>query len=63
MIISLFVSVYFCLSFRRLSPSLQGGDLDVKIKQWRESGRSFSEHLIVAWCVQLLLGIKYIHER
>lgn len=41
----------------------QGGDLDQKIRQWRESGRSFDEMLIIDWFIQLTTAIMYIHER
>ena len=41
----------------------QGGDLDQKINQWRESGRSFEETLITDWFIQLTAAVMYIHER
>ncbi|CAI8010361.1 Serine/threonine-protein kinase Nek11 [Geodia barretti] len=41
----------------------EGGDLDQKINQWRESGRSFEETLITDWFIQLTAAIMYIHER
>jgi hypothetical protein len=41
----------------------QGGDLTEKIKAWKKSGRTFDESLIVAWLVQLLLAIQFIHKK
>ena len=44
-------------------PSTQGGDLDQKIKESKESGRGFDVTLIVDWFIQLTTAIMYIHER
>ncbi|CAB4039759.1 Serine threonine- kinase Nek11, partial [Paramuricea clavata] len=41
----------------------EGGDLTEKIKAWKKSGRTFDESLIVAWLVQLLLAIQFIHKK
>ena len=43
--------------------TLQGGDLDQKVRQWKKTGRSFDETLIVDWFIQLTTAIMYIHER
>ena len=41
----------------------QGGDLNQKIKQRSEAGKTFSESLILDWFIQLSTALKYIHER
>ena len=41
----------------------KGGDLDEKIRQWREAGRTFEESLILDWFIQLTTAVRYIHER
>ena len=41
----------------------KGGDLDDKIKAWKEAGKKFDESLILAWFIQLVLAVKYMHEK
>ena len=41
----------------------QGGDLDDKIKAWKKSGKRFDESLILAWFIQLVLAVKFMHEK
>ena len=41
----------------------QGRDLDCKIQEYKEAGKSFSEGQIIEWFIQLLLGVDYMHER
>lgn len=41
----------------------EGGDLNQKIKQRSEAGKTFSESLILDWFIQLSTALKYIHER
>ncbi|KFP88802.1 Serine/threonine-protein kinase Nek11, partial [Apaloderma vittatum] len=41
----------------------QGGDLDFKIQEYKESGRIFTQRQIIDWFIQLLLGVNYMHER
>jgi NIMA (never in mitosis gene a)-related kinase len=41
----------------------EGGDLDDKIKKWRQSHCEFDEQLILSWFVQLAMAIQYLHER
>jgi len=42
---------------------LKGGDLDDKIKAWKTAGKSFDESLILAWFIQLVLAVKFMHEK
>lgn len=41
----------------------QGRDLDYKIQEYKEAGRTFPESQIIEWFIQLLLGVDYMHER
>ena len=41
----------------------QGGDLDYKIQEYKESGKVFTQRQIIQWFIQLLLGVNYMHER
>ncbi|XP_065827270.1 serine/threonine-protein kinase Nek11-like [Oscarella lobularis] len=41
----------------------EGGDLDGKIKKWRESGKEFDDKLILAWFIQLVMAVQYLHDR
>ena len=41
----------------------QGRDLDCKIQEYKEAGKSFSEGQIIERIIQLLLGVDYMHER
>ena len=41
----------------------QGGDLDDKIKAWKKAGKRFDESLILAWFIQLVLAVKFMHEK
>ncbi|XP_076745672.1 serine/threonine-protein kinase Nek11 [Maylandia zebra] len=38
-------------------------DLDCKIGEVRRAGRSLPESQVVDWLIQLLLGLRYIHDR
>ena len=49
-----------CLFF---CSKLKGGDLDDKIKAWKKAGKSFDESLILAWFIQLVLAVKFMHEK
>ncbi|NXB72814.1 NEK11 kinase, partial [Donacobius atricapilla] len=40
-----------------------GGDLDLKIQEYRDSGKMFTQSQVIDWFIQLLLGVNYIHER
>ena len=39
------------------------GDLSQHIKQRHQSGDHFSENLILNWLLQLVMALKYIHEK
>ncbi|NWR18483.1 NEK11 kinase, partial [Emberiza fucata] len=41
----------------------QGGDLDCKIQEYRDSGKMFTQSQVIDWFIQLLLGVNYMHER
>ncbi|XP_032533739.1 serine/threonine-protein kinase Nek11 isoform X3 [Chiroxiphia lanceolata] len=41
----------------------QGGDLDFKIQEYKDSGKIFTQSQVVEWFIQLLLGVNYMHER
>uniref|UniRef100_A0A8D2CVR7 Serine/threonine-protein kinase Nek11 n=1 Tax=Sciurus vulgaris TaxID=55149 RepID=A0A8D2CVR7_SCIVU len=49
----------FCI----ITEYCEGGDLDYKIQEYKESGKIFSENQIIEWFIQLLLGVDYMHER
>uniref|UniRef100_A0A9L0IRN7 Serine/threonine-protein kinase Nek11 n=1 Tax=Equus asinus TaxID=9793 RepID=A0A9L0IRN7_EQUAS len=40
-----------------------GRDLDCKIQEYKEAGKTFPDSQIIEWFVQLLLGVDYMHER
>lgn len=41
----------------------QGGDLDFKIQEYKDSGKMFTQNQVIDWFIQLLLGVNYMHER
>nr|XP_023476693.1 serine/threonine-protein kinase Nek11 isoform X2 [Equus caballus] len=41
----------------------EGRDLDCKIQEYKEAGKTFPDSQIIEWFVQLLLGVDYMHER
>lgn len=41
----------------------QGGDLDFKIQEYKDSGKMFTQTQVIDWFIQLLLGVNYMHER
>ncbi|NXK74653.1 NEK11 kinase, partial [Amazona guildingii] len=49
----------FCI----ITEYCEGGDLDFKIQEYRESGKIFTQRQILDWFIQLLLGVNYMHER
>ncbi|XP_066101219.1 serine/threonine-protein kinase Nek11 isoform X3 [Saccopteryx bilineata] len=49
----------FCI----ITEYCEGRDLDCKIKEYKEAGKTFSEGQIIEWFIQLLLGVDYMHER
>ncbi|KAM6087714.1 serine/threonine-protein kinase Nek11 [Chlamydotis macqueenii] len=50
-------------SFCIITEYCEGGDLDFKIQEYRESGKIFTQNQIIDWFIQLLLGVNYMHER
>ncbi|XP_040336120.1 serine/threonine-protein kinase Nek11 isoform X7 [Herpailurus yagouaroundi] len=49
----------FCI----ITEYCEGRDLDCKIQEYKEAGKSFPESQIIEWFIQLLLGVDYMHER
>ncbi|XP_023368530.1 serine/threonine-protein kinase Nek11 isoform X3 [Otolemur garnettii] len=49
----------FCI----ITEYCEGRDLDRKIQEYKEAGKTFSENQIIEWFIQLLLGVDYMHER
>ncbi|XP_041590065.1 serine/threonine-protein kinase Nek11 isoform X5 [Vulpes lagopus] len=49
----------FCI----ITEYCEGRDLDCKIQEYKEAGKTFPESQIIEWFIQLLLGVDYIHER
>ncbi|XP_030355226.1 serine/threonine-protein kinase Nek11 isoform X1 [Strigops habroptila] len=50
-------------SFCIITEYCEGGDLDFKIQEYKESGKIFTQRQILDWFIQLLLGVNYMHER
>ncbi|NXF36323.1 NEK11 kinase, partial [Nyctibius bracteatus] len=50
-------------SFCIITEYCEGGDLDWKIQEYKESGKIFTQRQIIDWFIQLLLGVNYMHER
>ncbi|XP_006846700.1 PREDICTED: serine/threonine-protein kinase Nek11 [Chrysochloris asiatica] len=50
---------HFCI----ITEYCEGRDLDFKIQEYKEAGKTFPENQIVEWFIQLLLGVDYMHER
>ncbi|KAM6281980.1 serine/threonine-protein kinase Nek11 [Porphyrio hochstetteri] len=50
-------------SFCIITEYCEGGDLDFKIQEYKESGKTFTQRQIIDWFIQLLLGVNYMHER
>ncbi|XP_054992111.1 serine/threonine-protein kinase Nek11 [Sorex araneus] len=49
----------FCI----ITEYCEGRDLDCKIQEYKEAGKTFPESQILEWFIQLLLGVDYMHER
>ncbi|XP_055269910.1 serine/threonine-protein kinase Nek11 isoform X2 [Moschus berezovskii] len=49
----------FCI----ITEYCEGRDLDCKIQEYKEVGKTFPESQIIEWFIQLLLGVDYMHER
>nr|XP_054491101.1 serine/threonine-protein kinase Nek11 [Agelaius phoeniceus] len=50
-------------SFCIITEYCEGGDLDFKIQEYRDSGKMFTQSQVIDWFIQLLLGVNYMHER
>ncbi|NWI91188.1 NEK11 kinase, partial [Pitta sordida] len=50
-------------SFCIITEYCEGGDLDYKIQEYRDSGKIFTPSQVIGWFIQLLLGVNYMHER
>ncbi|XP_070289492.1 serine/threonine-protein kinase Nek11 isoform X2 [Myotis yumanensis] len=49
----------FCI----ITEYCEGRDLDCKIQEYKEAGKTFSDGQVIEWFIQLLLGVDYMHER
>ncbi|NWW07629.1 NEK11 kinase, partial [Oreocharis arfaki] len=50
-------------SFCIITEYCEGGDLDFKIQEYKDSGKMFTQSQVIDWFIQLLLGVNYMHER
>ncbi|NWT93362.1 NEK11 kinase, partial [Urocynchramus pylzowi] len=50
-------------SFCIITEYCEGGDLDFKIQEYKDSGKMFTQSQVLDWFIQLLLGVNYMHER
>ncbi|XP_041102659.1 serine/threonine-protein kinase Nek11-like [Polyodon spathula] len=50
-------------SFCIITEYCEGRDLDCKINECKEAGKTFPESQVLEWFIQLLLGVHYTHER
>ncbi|NXH92289.1 NEK11 kinase, partial [Edolisoma coerulescens] len=50
-------------SFCIITEYCEGGDLDFKIQEHKDSGKMFTQSQVIDWFIQLLLGVNYMHER
>ncbi|NWU36006.1 NEK11 kinase, partial [Hylia prasina] len=50
-------------SFCIITEYCEGGDLDFKIQEYKDSGKMFAPSQVIDWFIQLLLGVNYMHER
>ncbi|NXY32481.1 NEK11 kinase, partial [Pomatorhinus ruficollis] len=50
-------------SFCIITEYCEGGDLDFKIQEYKDSGKMFTQSQVIDWFIQLLLGVNYLHER
>uniref|UniRef100_G1PNU7 Serine/threonine-protein kinase Nek11 n=1 Tax=Myotis lucifugus TaxID=59463 RepID=G1PNU7_MYOLU len=48
----------FCI----ITEYCEGRDLDCKIQEYKEAGKTFSDGQVIEWFIQLLLGVDYMHE-
>uniref|UniRef100_A0A8C3Y1R6 Serine/threonine-protein kinase Nek11 n=1 Tax=Catharus ustulatus TaxID=91951 RepID=A0A8C3Y1R6_CATUS len=50
-------------SFCIITEYCEGGDLDFKIQEYKDSGKMFTQSQVIDWFIQLLLGVNYMHDR
>ncbi|NXO64048.1 NEK11 kinase, partial [Phainopepla nitens] len=50
-------------SFCIITEYCEGGDLNFKIQEYKDSGKMFTQSQVIDWFIQLLLGVNYMHER
>uniref|UniRef100_A0A8C0UHQ1 Serine/threonine-protein kinase Nek11 n=1 Tax=Cyanistes caeruleus TaxID=156563 RepID=A0A8C0UHQ1_CYACU len=50
-------------SFCIITEYCEGGDLDFKIQEYKDSGKMFTQSQVIDWFIQLLFGVNYMHER
>ncbi|NWS82090.1 NEK11 kinase, partial [Toxostoma redivivum] len=50
-------------SFCIITEYCEGGDLDLKIQEYKDSGKMFTQSQVIDWFIQLLLGVNYMHDR
>ncbi|XP_059801195.1 serine/threonine-protein kinase Nek11 isoform X2 [Hypanus sabinus] len=50
-------------SFCIITEYCEGRDLQCKIEEYKQAGKTFPESQIIEWFIQLLLGAQYMHER
>ncbi|XP_050171524.1 serine/threonine-protein kinase Nek11 isoform X4 [Myiozetetes cayanensis] len=50
-------------SFCIITEYCEGGDLDLKIQEYKDSGKTITQSQVIDWFIQLLLGVNYMHER
>jgi NIMA (never in mitosis gene a)-related kinase len=41
----------------------EGGDLSQRIREAKQSGRPFSEEMVLSWFVQVCLAVRHLHDR
>ncbi|KAL4617168.1 serine/threonine-protein kinase Nek11 [Arapaima gigas] len=49
----------FCI----ITEYCEDGDLDCKLEELRQTGRTLPEPQVIEWFIQLLLGVHYMHDR
>ncbi|NXK30561.1 NEK11 kinase, partial [Piprites chloris] len=62
-IVKFYASFVERASFCIITEYCEGGDLDFKIQEYKDSGKTFTQSQVIHWFIQLLLGVNYMHER
>ncbi|XP_076469959.1 serine/threonine-protein kinase Nek11-like [Babylonia areolata] len=50
-------------SFCIITEYCDGGDMDVKIEEYKKKGMKFEEKAVLDWIVQLTMALQYMHSR